>query len=138
MAMVLLLCVYVLLRSVGLPFRGAIEMTELLAALSISFAIAYCARERGHISVDILVARFSPRVQAILDSITGIIGIGLFALIAWFTGGYARQLWQGRALTWDLEIPYYHLVYMVAIGSGLVALILLGNLIKSLTKAVKK
>ena len=52
------------------PIVGTVEVTELIMGMMIYLGVGYTTIHRGHIRVDILITRFSPRVQATLDTIT--------------------------------------------------------------------
>ena len=59
------------------PISGTFELTNFMLALVVFFAIGYTQVRRGHISIDVVVSRFSPRAQAIIDSITYLFSLGL-------------------------------------------------------------
>ncbi len=63
-------------------FEGADEMGGYVLAVGSSLAFVVALVDRAHIRIDVLHARFSPRLQAIMDwlSIVSIAGLGLFIL----------------------------------------------------------
>jgi TRAP-type C4-dicarboxylate transport system permease small subunit len=100
------------------------------------FALAWCAGQQGHLKVDLVVMRFSNRVQAVFDSLTLSVGMIMVALIAW------RSLMEGLAvrelniISSLLKIPAFPFYYVVAAGSALLCLMMAGQLIQNINKAV--
>lgn len=119
------------------PISGTYELTNFMLALVVFFAIAYTQVRKGHISIDVIVSRFSPRAQAIIDSITYFFSLGLFSLVTWQSAVHAIRLFEGHNVSGVLSWPVYPFVIAVAVGSLLFCLVLLVNLLRSLAKAVK-
>ena len=71
------------------PILGATELTENMMVCLAFLGLAWCAVQEGHLKVDLVMTHFSPRVQAIVDSITSCAGLILVALIAW--RGFLRR-----------------------------------------------
>jgi len=137
--MTLFIFVHVVMRSlIQKPIEGTFEVTGYLAAVAIPFSLAYAAVERSHIVVDIFVRKFSPQIQAVIDSITGILGAALFVLIAWYNAFYATKLWQIGDVSTGLRLPYFYFVYGVALCSAVMSLVLLIQVVESLVRVVKK
>lgn len=128
----------VLLRIAWEPILGTYDLVSFLGAVLISFALAHCAVQKGHVAVGVVVERLSQRTQAITDSITGILSVGVFAMIGWQCIVYATKLWQGNVLSYTLLVPYFPLVYGVGFGCIILSLVLLVGFFKSVAKAVKK
>lgn len=119
------------------PISGTFELTNFGLALVVFLALGYTQIRKGHISVDVLVSRFSPRAQAVIDSITYLFSLGLFSLVAWQSAVHAGRLFAGHNVSGVLLWPIYPFVIAVAIGSLLFCLVLLVDLLSSLSKAVK-
>ncbi|MBA7712701.1 hypothetical protein ES703_121688 [subsurface metagenome] len=138
LAMLLLVVGNILLRIIWRPIGGTYDFVGFIAAVVVAFSIAYCAVQRGHIRVDLVVARFPERVQGIIDSITGILSLGLFLLAAWqclVLGNDMRRLGE---VSMSVYTPFYPYIYGIGFGCALLCLVVLVDLIKSLTKAVKR
>lgn len=120
-----------------MPIPGTFELTNFTLALVVFLTISYTQVRKGHISIDVLVSRFSPRAQAIIDSITYFFSLGLFSLVVWQSAVHAERLYIGHNVSGILSWPIYPFVIAVAIGSLLFCLVLLVNLLSSLAKAVK-
>ena len=138
-AIMLITVVNILLRAVYVPLAGLAEGVGFLAALVAAFALGYTQIRRGHVAIDIVVSRFSPRAQAIIASIIYFISMVLFGLIAWQVARLARHYWEIGSTSESLwNIVFFPLIYMVALGGALLCLVLLVDFLKSLAQAVKK
>jgi TRAP-type C4-dicarboxylate transport system permease small subunit len=135
--MVFLVCVNIVLRRVWRPILGTYEIVEFLAAVVISFSLAHCAVQKGHVAVGMLVERFSKRTQAIIDIITEIVSISIFALVAWVSFTYATSKWQSGEVSLTLRMPFYPFIYAVCLGCVMMCLVLFVDLLKSISKVVK-
>jgi len=136
--MVLLVCTNIVTRLFGQPVTGTYELVGFMLVVVICFALAYGAVTRCHTTVNILVRRFSQRTQAIIDSITGLVSIGLFALLAWQCILLAARLRQVGEVSPTLWLPMFPLLYGVAFCCIIVCLVLLIDFSESLTKAMRK
>lgn len=109
MAMMLLVGGNILLRILGKPIVGTYDWTGLIGTIFIALALGYCGVQRNHVRVEFIVARFSQRVQAVVDSITGILSLGLFALAAWQSVVLGNDLWRKGDVSMTVQAPFYPL-----------------------------
>ena len=136
-AMMLLAVGNILLRIVWRPIFGTYDFVRFIGTILVAFAIAYCAVQRGHISVELVVARFPQRVQWIIGGITGILSLGIFGLITWQCLVLANDMWRLGELSMSAHMPFYPYIYGVAFGCALLCLVILVDLGKALAKAVR-
>ena len=120
------------------PIPGAIELVAFLGVVVTAFAIAYTHVVRGHIRVEFFVMRLPTRVQSIIASFVFLLGIILFALLAWRSYEYGYVLQSTGEVSMTQGIPFYPFVYALAFCCIPVCLVLLVELIKSVLKAGKK
>ena len=117
---------------------GALDIVMLSQIVAIAFAAACTLIVGRHVRVEFLVSRLPQRVQAVIDSIVSILGLGLFILIIWrlIALGYSFQT-AGEA-TATIYIPLYPFAYGIAFASIPVCLVFIADLVKSLAMAVKR
>jgi len=120
------------------PIPGAIEMVGFLGVVVTAFAIAYTQILRGHIQVEFFVMRLPRRAQASITALVSLLGIALFALLAWRSYDFARVLQSTGEVSMTQGIPFYPFVYAIAFCCIPVCLVLLVEFFKSVTKVVKK
>ncbi len=126
----------ILLRALGKPILGVYDWTGLVGTILIAFALAYCGVERRHVRVEFVLARFPQRIQAIGDSMTGILSLGFFAVAVWQSVAMGNEMRQGGDVSMTVQTPFYPFVYAIAFGCALLWLVILIDTIKSLEKVV--
>lgn len=122
--MILTVC-DVVLRMFRRPITGTYEIVGLLGAVFISFSLAYTSIEHGHIAVDFLIRRFRQQVQRCFEGVTSFVCAVLFGLITWQSFVYAVHIQQTGEVSLTLQVPLYPFVYGMAIGCGLLCVVLL-------------
>lgn len=138
MAMMLLIFSEVFMRYLfNAPIEGAFEMVEFMMALVISLAMAYTGIKGGHISVELLVSKFSKRSQLLLDIFHFLVCTIFFALMSWKTTIQALVVAKRRVTSQVLLIPVYPFVWVLAVCAGLLCLVFLVQFIDSFKKAVE-
>lgn len=138
MAMMLMLSGNILLRFFGKPILGAYDWTGLIGTILIALALGYCGIQRGHVRVDFIVIRFPQRVQAVVDSITGILSLGLFALASWQSVVLGNEMWRKSEVSMTVQTPFHPFVYTIAFGCALLWMAIFIDTVKSLVKAVRR
>ena len=122
------------------PIKGTWEIIGLLLVCAGTWGLGYCQVQKGHISITVLLQRFSRRVQAIIRSVTYLIGLVGFSLLCWrmFLMTIRYLTTMKEYVTETLEIPYPPFMFMLSIGAGIMALILIVDLVRSLAEVVRK
>ena len=65
------------------PIRYVSELVEVMMITSIFLAVAHTQNVKAHVSVDVITTRLAPRPRLILESITIVLGLGIFTIIVW-------------------------------------------------------
>lgn len=124
----------VIARAFGHPIFGTYETVGFLASILVAFSIAHRAANNGHIAVNILEDLIPPRILPVLDSIVAILGTGLYLVLAWQCLVYANIMRTSGELSMSMEIPFYPLIIVIALGFFMLALVLLIDLLKSIVR----
>jgi TRAP-type C4-dicarboxylate transport system permease small subunit len=135
--MMLLSTADIVLRFFGRPIPGAYELVGFLGTLVVSFALARTAMEKGNIAVDILVEKLPRRAQTVIGLANDAIGGVLFGLIGWQSLRYALELKQSGEVSSTLGMPVYPFALGIALGCGLLALVLFSDFLARFDKAVR-
>jgi len=120
------------------PIPGTYEIVALLGAVAVSFAMAHTLAEKGHVAVSLIVQMFPKRLQGIVESFISIFGIILFGLITWQSVLYGIDCQRAGEVSMTLQLPFYPIIYGVALGAGVVCLVLLVDLANALSKVKDK
>jgi len=132
-AMMSLTVADVILRLFRRPILGTYEIVGLLGAIVIAFAMPHTTLQRGHVAVEIVVSRFSPSAQSLINLTTRILSILLFALIAWECLGYGNDLKAAGEVSMTIRLPFYPVLYGIALAAGVVCLVIAGSILKPKT-----
>jgi TRAP-type C4-dicarboxylate transport system permease small subunit len=132
-AMMFLVSADVILRPLGFPIVGSYEISGLLGGVAISFALAKVTREKGHVAVELLMARTRPSVRFAVNKITQAFTLVLFALISWQSAKYGRVLWESGEVSMTIGLPFYPVVYGIALTSAVVTLVIALDLFRPKT-----
>lgn len=113
------------LRALGHTVAGSYEVIGWLSAGAMSLALGSVQQERGHVAMQLLLARSGPRSRATIELLTSLLSLLLFAAVAWYVARYARVLQQTGSLSETLRVIVHPWVYLVAVGCAGLALALL-------------
>lgn len=137
-SMMALTCVDVILRLFRMPIPGTYEIVSFIGAVAVSFAIAHTSVEKGHVAVSLVVQMLPKRAQAVIESILAVLGIILFALIAWQSVLYGLDCQSSGEVSLTLQLPFYPIIYGVALGAGVVCLVLLVDFLNAIASARRR
>lgn len=138
-AIMLIVVADVVYRLFGKVITGVYDFVSLGMAVVASFAVVYAALSGAHVSVKILVSHLPPRVQAFVESFNSALGLGFWSVACWAGAMFAWKMWSvtdERTLTAGIFIPPFRYVWTFCLL--LLCLILLTDLLRALSRAVKK
>jgi len=120
----LIICIAIASRYlVGRPMGWVIEITE-YSLLYITFLVAaWVLKREGHVKMDLVFSRLSPRTQVLFNMITSGIGAIICFILFWYGVRVTWELYQTRYFTPTiLELPKFVIVAIIFIGSLLLCL----------------
>jgi TRAP-type C4-dicarboxylate transport system permease small subunit len=124
-------CINIFLRFFSRSLSSTYEITGILGALLIAFAIPYSQKNKKHVKVDVLSSYFSTRVHRFNDSVSHILCVVLFLLLTYQTFVWALQLKARGEVTETLKIVYYPMIMAISICAFVMAAVLLVDLLKT-------
>ncbi len=127
----------VILRELWKPVPGTVELAEMSGAVLLALAVAYTAMMKGHIAVGVVVERFSPHKQAIVDIVVTVISLFFFFLLTREIFVYATKMMQRGYVTGHLGIPMAPSIYLVSFGFLMLTLVLFLDLLKAVITVIK-
>ena len=119
------------------PIPDSQELTEYMMVCVAFLGMAWVAVKGENIKVDLVVSRLSPRIQAIFDSITYLLGLGICVFLCWrnfLEAPIVRQIGLDSLL---LNVPEYPFYLVLAVGLAVLCLVMLIQLVQHVHKAVK-
>jgi TRAP-type C4-dicarboxylate transport system permease small subunit len=136
-AMMCLVFINVLLRVLWRPILGTYEFTALLASVTISFALAHCAAQKGHVAISLFTDRLPTRAQGICEAIVGAIGASLFSVLCWQTIIYAEKVRISGEVSFTTEVPFWPFIYGMAFGFLMLAMVNFIDFLNSFKKVTQ-
>ncbi|MBW2311518.1 MAG: TRAP transporter small permease [Deltaproteobacteria bacterium] len=114
----------ILRKTISKSILGTVEVTEFMMVILVFFTLAQTEILDGHVKVDLIISRFSARVQAFVDMVTQFICFLLFVLFTWSVMVYAGEMKASGEVSQDLWLPIYPFIYVVAVGCALLSIAL--------------
>jgi TRAP-type C4-dicarboxylate transport system permease small subunit len=119
------------------PIPGTYELVGIMGAVVASFAMPYTMLERGHVAVEILIKSLSVRKQLIIETATHLLGILFFLVLVWQSIELGLDMKRAGEITPTLHIPFYPIIYLIALCFFGLCLAILRNLIQIWKKAYR-
>lgn len=133
--MMLLSCADIFMRYLfSKPITGTYDVVSLMGAVLASFAMPYTMLKKGHVAVEILVQALSRGKQLVIETFTHLLGISLFIVLVWQAVLLARDMKAAGEVTPTLLVPFYPIVYCMALCFLALSLAILVNLLHIWTK----
>jgi TRAP-type C4-dicarboxylate transport system permease small subunit len=114
---------------------GTFEISEYILATFILLGAAYTQQVKGHVGVDFITSRLSPRVRTVCEIITTLLSLFIIAIVIW--QGFLEGI-RERTVSDMLRIPQYPFRLLVAVGGFLLWLELLIDLVSSIGKFTRR
>jgi TRAP-type C4-dicarboxylate transport system permease small subunit len=129
--MIILTLVDVVIRNLGYPITGSMEIIQYGGSIVFSFSIPYATWIGAQVIVDLITQKLSPKNKKIIDAITRGIGIILFLFIAYNFFMYGLDVKQTGERTASFKIRYYPFCFAIALSFLFQSLTIFCDLIKT-------
>ena len=137
-AMMVITCVDVIFRSLNRPIFGLVEVVSFMATIVLACAMPMTDHEHGHVGVDLLVRKFSPRTQALFDAGGNLAAGILFGLVSWQMFVYGATIEKSGEVSMSLQFPDYILIYLVGVAFGVLSLVIFTDCVGYFKKVFAK
>ena len=122
-AIILLTCLDVSMRYFfNRPIAGIYDLVSLMGAVIAAFAM------KGHVAVDLLVRKLSRKKQLAVETVTHVAGMSLSLILVWQCYALASDMKSAGEVTPTLLLPFYPVVYSMAVCFFVLCLAILVNL----------
>lgn len=137
-SMVILLVANVIGRYVFLsPIPGTKELEEFLLVLVAFLGLAYTGLRKAHVRVDLLIGNLPTWVGHVVDTVTGLMSLSLWVLMAWQSFSWAIKIVGPPALTSEiLGIPKAIFAFIMIFGMVLFSFVLIAQILRSINGAI--
>ena len=130
--MILLTLCDVILRNLGHPITGSMEIIQYAGSIVFSFSIPYATWLGAQVAVDLITQKLNPKNLKMINAITRIIGILLFLFIAYNFFTYGLDVKRTGELTAGFKIPYYPFCFAISLSFLMQSLTIFCDLIKTI------
>lgn len=141
MAGVVLACMIVLtlfdviLRNLGHPITGSMEIIQYGGSIVFGFSLPYGTVLGAQVVVDILTDKLSPRKKLAVTAITRCVGILIFLFIAYNFFAYALDVRHTGERTASFKIPYYPFAFALSFSFLMQSLTIVSDLVRTIKGA---
>jgi len=131
-AMMLFSVTDMVMRGFGVTVAGSYEVIGWLSAAAMALALGTVQRHKGHVAMELVVARMGRRSRGAVDALTALISLAVFAVVAFYVMRYGRVLHETGSLSETLRVIVYPWVYVVGLGCTGLTLALLADFLRSI------
>jgi TRAP-type C4-dicarboxylate transport system permease small subunit len=122
----------------GAPILGTIEYAGVAAVIFAAVAVPFVEKEHRNVIMEVVCNRFPPRMKAFTDAFVLLLSLGAVGVMTWAMFREAGHAASSDETTLVMRIPLAPFKYIWAVGVGLLALVILKNIIDSVRKGVKR
>ena len=138
MLMMVLSCADIFMRYLfSRPITGTYDVVGLSGAVLVSFALPYTMLKKGHVAVELLVQSLSRGKQLVIETFSHLLGISLFLVMVWQAILLSRDMKAAGEVTPTVHLPFYPIVYCMALCFFILSLAIVVNLLHVWTKRAK-
>lgn len=119
------------------PILGTYEYVSLFTMLIISFGLAWCALQNGHIAIEFILEKFSKLTQNIIETVSNsiIFVITILSSRALFT--YAKECASSGMVSPTTQIPFHYFIFATAVSFVLLGSIFLIKAVNALKEVAR-
>ena len=132
-ALTLMMCLTVadvIGRAGGSPILGTYELVSLLCVVAVGFAIPLASFRRKHVYMEFLIERMGKKTRNIVNTITRIITLLLFALAGANLFHMGAEFISAREVSMALCLPFYPFAYAAGVCCFVQALVSLCDIVR--------
>lgn len=136
--MMVLSCADIFMRYLfSKPITGTYDIVGLSGAVLAAFSLPYTMLKKGHVAVEILIQSLSRGKQLAIETFSHVLGISLFLVLVWQAILLSKDMKAAGEVTPTLLLPFYPIVYCMALCFFFLSLAILVNLLHVWTKRAK-
>jgi TRAP-type C4-dicarboxylate transport system permease small subunit len=113
--MMLLTVADVSLRAAGHPIIGTYEIVALSLAVVIGFGIPKVSLDKGHVYMEFLLEKLSPRGKDLMNIFTRLLVLVLFIFIGYNLFNVGAEFHASGEVSPTIKLPFYPVAYGVGV-----------------------
>jgi len=128
--MMLLTVADVSLRALGHPLIGTYEIVALSLAVVIGFGIPKVSLDKGHVFMEFLMEKLSPRGKDLMNTFTRLLVLMLFIFIGYNLCNVGAEFHASGEVSPTIKLPFYPVAYGVAVCCFLECLVFIVDIFR--------
>lgn len=137
LAIIAITCLDIALRIFSRSLTGTVDLVRVLSGVVLACALPYTTAAKGHIAVEYFFEKLHRWPRRVVDVLVHLTGMALFAVLAWQSVGRGLVMLRKGRVSDTLELPIFWVPWVIALGCGLVVLVLLHALVHPRQQVVK-
>jgi TRAP-type C4-dicarboxylate transport system permease small subunit len=109
---------------------GTYEMVGFLTASAVGLSLARCAVENGHIAIEFILEKFTPRIQRLIEIVLAVPSIVFLGFAAYNLFAYGLRIAHTGEVSPTTQMIFYPYIYLVALGFLLLTLVVFMQFLK--------
>ena len=130
-------CLDVVLRKLGSPLPGALDIVIIAGAIGIACALPYTTAVKGHVSIEYFFHKLSRRGRIVVDTFSRLLGMTLFVLLARQCALHGASMYRSGEVTPTLQVPMFWSLYVLSFSCGVVTLVIFHNMLHPNREMIK-
>jgi TRAP-type C4-dicarboxylate transport system permease small subunit len=125
----------VILRNLGHPITGSMELIQYGGSIVFGFSIPYGTLLGAEVIVDIITEKLSPEKKRAINIVTRVIGILLFLFVSYNCFMYGIDVHHSGERTASFKVPYYPFAFALSLSFLLQSFTVFHDLVKTVKGA---
>jgi TRAP-type transport system small permease protein len=109
----------------NLPIVGALEISQILVAAMVFLGWGQTQIQKGNITVELLYARFPPRMKTVATLVTTVLSAAVFGLMTWQALLAAKQYHDAGRVIFVINLPLGPFQLFVVLGALMMFIVLI-------------
>ena len=120
------------------PINGTMERGQLLLALIVFLSWGYTQVKKGHVSVELFISHFPPRLRLITNLFTTLVTLVLFVIIVWQSTIMAFETHKSGEVVFVIHWPLAPFQLFVPLGGIVFSLVLVMEIIQTVRQLKRR
>ena len=120
------------------PINGTMERGQLLLALMVFLSWGHTQVKKGHVSVELFISHFPPRMRIITDLFTTLVTLVLFILVIWQSFIMAIDTHKSGEVVFVIHWPLAPFQLFVPLGGIVFSLVLVMEIIQTVRQLKRR
>jgi TRAP-type C4-dicarboxylate transport system permease small subunit len=123
MFMVVITTAEIILRRFRITIPGTYDLVQIAGAIAVACALPYTTAVKGHVAIELVYLKLGRTGRIIVDSLTRVLSIVFFCLLAWKCFDYGVDMKQRGLVSMTLQVPMFWIPWLVAVSCVVVVLV---------------